>query len=339
MKTIANILVYIMVLALIACSCSEGNGSGKGDGEVERTGASDGGGAVGSGNGPPNVNSTPVAITKENGHKIALAVLSGIVTIGDREETLGLITGGDVTRTANERVGAVVAEVGNGNSRSAEDFTLECGSGSINYAANDANTNGQLDAGDTVSIKFNSCVETDEEDGTVYTSNGAVALKINSISADGESVNAAASYTNLVLREGDFARSINGNMTLVVQTDGDMTVSTVSGEKIEFTNDDTKGILSHFSLRDSFNEQTRAWTEFTEATMASTEIGGQVIIKTITELQGVGDDYAATGELKIEGTKGSLISLNAKTDNVDTMLITVTDGGATATEEFNWDDL
>lgn len=73
--------------------------------------------------------------------------------------------------------------------------------------------------------------------------------------------------------------------------------------------------------------------------MASTEIGGQVIIKTITEFQGVDDESASTGELKIEGANGSFISLNADTGNVDTVLITISDGGATTSEAINWDDL
>lgn len=136
--------------------------------------------------------------------------------------------------------------------------------GSIRYATIDANNNGQLDTGDTVSINFKSCAETDEVDGIVYTSNGAVTLKINSISVGGESVNAAASYTNRVqsvVEDGDiYTYSINGSLTLDVQTNDDTTISTVAGEKIDFTDDGETGILSNFNLSESFNEQTEVWT-------------------------------------------------------------------------------
>ncbi len=336
MKAITNILVYLMVLTLLACGGGNSDNGGSPEGNVSNNTVM-GTGEDGSGN--TDVDSTPIAINQENGLDIASAVLSGIYTVGDREETIDLISGIDTTQTANKFVTAVVARAGGIDSRSVENFTLACDSGSIAYSTNDVNNDGELDTADTVSINFNNCVVTDAEDGTVFTSNGAVALQINSISADGASVNAAATYTNLVLSEDDYSSSINGSMTLDVQTTVDTTISTISGEKIDFIDDDATGILNNFSLSESFNEQTEVWTESHEAIMASTVIGGQVIIKSITEFQGVGDDFASTGELKIEGADGSFVALNADTGNVDTVLITISDGGATTSEEINWDDL
>ncbi len=340
MKTVANRLAYLMILTLLACG--RGGGSDSYDGSDSREGSASISSIFGTGedgNGNTTVNSTPIAITQENGVAIASAVLSAIYIVGRRAETIDLVTGSDMAHNTKERINTDVARAGSVDDRGAENFTLNCDAGSISYATSDAKNNGGLDAGDTVSIGFNGCTDTDEEYGSVYTTTGAVTLKINSISADRESMNAAASYTNLVLREDDFTSLINGSMTLEIQTDGDATISMVSGEKINFTDDDATGIFSNFRLRENFNEKTEAWTESNEATMASTEINGGVIIKTITEFQGVGDDYASTGELKIQGANGSFITLKADTGNVNTVSVTIFDGNTTTNKEIKWEDL
>ena len=297
-----------LIAALIACS---GGSSGGGSGTTQDL----------------------IAIDQENGQQIASAGLSGTSAVQDQSDSTDFLDTSSGTSAVTRSI-AMARQILN---RATQSFTLECDSGSITLTANDANDSQELDAGDSLSVTFNDCVET--EDGKTNRSNGRFVLTINSISADGNSSNATADYQDLTIVEDGETASIDGKMTVDVQVNGDVETITVSGNRVDFSDENETGSLIDFTFRTTTNTQTLAWSESINTEIQSSEIGGRVIVTTPTELQGMGENYPDTGEIVFTGSQGSYTSLNADTGDNDTVLVTVFDGSVTNSDTVNWDDL
>lgn len=296
------------------------------------------GGSGGSGN-SISINTKSIAITQDNAQQVASTGLSGSESLINQNDSIDIVKDSNASQNVGMLARSVLSKAG-GNivNRKTESISFDCDSGSMKLTVNDANDNQQLDAGDSMSIVFYDCVD-DYEDGGISKSNGSLSMKINAISANQENLNVTVNYDDLTITEGGNTAVIDGSATMDVQNDNDTTIGTVSGKKIVFSNNDEAGMLSDFSFSATLNAVTSEWIESVNATMASTAIDGQIKLKTITDLQGVGEGNPTFGELKIEGANGSFVSLNADTGNDDTLLLTIFDGSVTTSKLVNWQEL
>ncbi len=320
MNLIQCILTTTVVLSLAACDSGGSSGS-SGSGGIDTA----------------SVNTNPVVISRDNGSKIAS---TGVLT------TQSMNSGNDSTdyldsKTRNKIVNKLLKNTFTKSSllssRKTSSTEYECDAGSTKVTVEDNNNNEELDSGDSISIAFNSCTENHDDDTS--TMNGVLTVKLNTFSADSENLNATVILDNLEATENGEENSVDGSFVVDLQSDNDEITFSVKGEKLVFVDEEEVGILSNFDMHNSYNEITDAWTQSQNATIASTEIGGRIVITTVTELKGAGDNHPNVGELKFSGANGGFVSMNADTGNLDTVIVTIFDGNTTSSEELNWDDL
>ncbi len=208
--------------------------------------------------------------------------------------------------------------------------TFDCTiSGTWTISGNDADNSGDLTVGDSITLSFSTCVETD------VTVNGSMSMTITQLS--GDITNPSAVYalgvnvtlTNLSVSVSGHVASSSGDMTMVISNDGSGGESfTLSGSSLSSTVSSQTVTLANY-LYDFALSDAGPYTISLQGTLASATIGGSVSYTTITPFTGnefVGSGDPTAGELHIVGANGSQAWLTAQPDG-STVLIEVDNDG------------
>ncbi len=294
----------------------------------------------GGGSSDPDINTAPLQITQENARQIAASGSGGVNTVGEQvrantDDGKEFIDGESTSAAVRSLLRATIGKPPKLLNRVSDSETQSCDSGTLTLKTTDINDNGEIDAGDSIGLKFKKCKNTDEE-STVEISGGA-SVKFNSLTKEPLDVSITANFDDLTVDDGKRKASVDGDISLAAESDNSITSFTVSGSSFNVNDDDEFGLITNFEMQQTWNEISDTWSQTANATVASTDLDGQIVITTPTVLQGAGDANPTTGVMRIEG--GGYISLDADTGDVNTVSLTVFDGSTTTTEIIPWADL
>ena len=242
-------------------------------------------------------------------------------------------------KTAHQRVSASATTTLTGVAVSE---TMTCPtSGSMIMTVDDADNNGQLSTGDSVSFSASNCVANGS------TMNGSVSINVVTVSGDPDmnlspySMQFTLQANNFTITEGAETVALNGGMTMSESTsDGVLFSHSISGGSIQVTEGGVAASLSNFSIEATEDINTQAYTLDLNATVSSSELGGSVTIVTDTVFQGIDPDEPSFGQATITGANNSSVKLIATGAN--TVRLEIDEDGNGTAETFidtTWDAL
>ncbi|MGD2073690.1 MAG: hypothetical protein PVI91_04770 [Gammaproteobacteria bacterium] len=214
-----------------------------------------------------------------------------------------------------------------------------CSEGSVSFTFNDADGDGELSSGDSMSATYYQCVEGD----TVL--NGGFSISNIVISGDPSvppySLQLTIQASNFTATANGETSSLHGGMTLSLTTDGVSSSVSVSGSSIIVSGAGGNAALSSFVLQSTHDESSGAYTLKVDAIVSSSEIGGSVTIVTDIRFEAVepGDPYQ--GRAIITGADNTSVTLVAMSDGVTVQLLVDEDGDGIPDETLQrtWNDL
>jgi hypothetical protein len=299
------------------------------------------------GGGNVTASSAPVTISATNAEEVAAASYKTTAGLeGGGSGATGFLTGA-VTQTSSTRFDTVdvlmsqakrLPQLASANTAASltgavVSETMDCTiSGSISMTVDDADNNGQLSDGDSMSFTANNCTE---EGGMVM--KGSVSMNNVSVTGDPQtplsafSIRLSIQVNNFTVTEGAESVALNGGMTMAESTsDGVSFTHSITGSSIQVTEGGVAASLSNFSIEATEDNNTLANTLDLNATVSSPEIGGSVTIVTDTVFQGDGlSDYPSSGQATITGANNSSVALIAMgSDNVRLEIDADGDGAA-----------
>jgi hypothetical protein len=201
----------------------------------------------------------------------------------------------------------------------------------------DADNNGSLSIGDTVSVTYTNCVPSTNANATM---NGTSSLTFNSVHAgqstpsDPLSLSLTVSYSSLTVAyttpsETD---SLNGSMTFSYSWDGTTLTAGMSGPSFTVTDSNVGSVnSSNFSIVETISASI--WTYSNDQTITMTPNGGTsgtVNISTPTKFSGPLGGNPTSGQLRIDGANGTYITITANSNGTDATVV-VYDGTTTTT--------
>ena len=163
---------------------------------------------------------------------------------------------------------------------------MSCGGGgSFVFTLNDADSNGQLGTGDTVSITYFNCVEP----GIAL--NGGISL--TNIATTGTptmvpySISVSAVYSNFQAAAGNIITILDGDITAsVANTDGVNLNTQASGNSLLAVGSGRTDRLINFAFSSTQTVATGAYTTTVNATVDNNTQGGRTVSTTVTAFQG-----------------------------------------------------
>jgi hypothetical protein len=205
----------------------------------------------------------------------------------------------------------------------------------------DADNDGQLSAGDSMSFTANNC---SEQDG--MTMNGSVSINNVSVSGNpetpllGYSMQFTIQANNFRVTDGVESVALHGGMTMAQSTDDGVSFThTISGSSIQVTEGGVSASLGNFMIEAS-EDSNLAYTLDLNATVSSSELGGSVTIVTDTVFQGIEPNEPSSGQATIIGANNSSVTLIAMgSDNVRLEIDEDGDGTAETFVDTTWDAL
>ena len=209
------------------------------------------------------------------------------------------------------------------------------GGGTITLTGNIANASA-LGPNDTITFDFASCVEGDTS------VNGRFSMRVTSFAGDFASgtfsFGVTATLTTFQVMIAGETTTANGSVSISVSATNSMLTTTVTSSSISIGD----GSSTH-TLHDYSSVRTLTSGSFTldvHGSLTSSDFAGTVTFVTTALLQGMGDDYAFTGQLKITGANGATIKVTA----LDSMFLRLEidsngDGVVDATVDLTWEDL
>jgi hypothetical protein len=232
-----------------------------------------------------------------------------------------------------------------------------CGvGGSVSFTFNDADDSTELSAGDSLSVDFLRC-----DDGSGIEIDGGISLTIGSLVLDTNTNEPLAldwtfTFSALSVVGGGETLLLDGGyqLSLAYDPSTDQGNFSFSGTRLaaSFTSPSEVEAfaLTNFSisyLEDSFNQ---TYVYDADYTLASTDIDGVVTVVTDPVFTGTLDfstipaepNYPETGVLVAQGANGTSVQLDAATNNVATVELTITTTTptlTTTTREVNWVDI
>ena len=178
-------------------------------------------------------------------------------------------------------------------------------------------------AGDSVSIYFNSCVDTVTGD----TTNGGLGIAITSLSGTFGTAPSSAAFTatfsNLTVTNAGASASLNGDMTIAAtsSTTAPTLTATISGNSLTIT-DSVQGSIRLTSYNETYtyDNSSTAYTYSVNTNLAGTVMNGSVNIATTTTFSGTGTGNPTAGVMTITGTGGSYVMVTANSNGTDVTL-------------------
>lgn len=296
-----------------------------------------------------NINTDPVVITHDNARQVASTSTAGVQSAGelgreditDSQNLLGTSSGAFMDSASR----MILGKSSTLTTRASSSVTQDCdGGGSIRVTVSDRNNNEEIDAGDSIAATFSNCVIVDEEDGSAGSVSGSGSLSIHAMSGNGtgdSEMDVTLTINDLTVSDSASGETVyvDGDVRLNAAVQNNVAVVSLSGSKIEMNDEDVFGLIRDYDMQQSYNQSTEAWTQSVGATLASSDIDGQIEITTPVPLQGTADNYPDVGTTTIEGAGGTYVSLNADTGDIDTVILTAYDGSTTISDEIFWTEL
>lgn len=211
-------------------------------------------------------------------------------------------------------------------------------SGSVTVSGNIANPT-TLSPGDTINLVFSLC-----DDGAGML-DGTYAMRITSFSGDlisgSFSFGVTVTLTGFQMGDGPEAVTANGDVSISLDT-GTMPTLTVSvtANSLSMSTATSSETLINFSVTETVDELTFAYTMDASGTLTSSAFTGSVTFTTAASLQGDAVGYAFSGELTITGAGSASISVIVL-DDVFIRLEIDLDGDGAADEfvDTTWDEV
>jgi hypothetical protein len=186
---------------------------------------------------------------------------------------------------------------------------IDCDSGSMSVAWDDADDDDEFSSGDTFSITFNNC----RDEALGLTMNGQLALSNFTLTGDpfssSWSMVASFSFKNLRMTDGAESISLNGGYNYSIAQDGTDYSGNISGSSLTLVEGGFTHDLRDFTIASTFNEATNVNAGTYEGRLISSRIGGSVVFTTPVHFEGVGDGYPYDGRLKITGADDTSVTL------------------------------
>lgn len=230
--------------------------------------------------------------------------------------------------------------------------TAACPSGgSLTASVNDADNNGVLSAGDSMTIVFNSCVLSS---GTVT---GSLGFVINTLSGNYQSnrstnynIGVTMDYRNFTVTSSGLMASINGSMSLDATASGINTLSETISTPSLTVSGTYAGVTRSRSLTNYSATTTRA-PDATYTYLTSYSINGTLTSSALS-LQAISfatstpfvrratDNYPSSGVMVITGASNSKLRITAQSNSqVMEELDANGDGTYESTSTVNWNTL
>lgn len=212
----------------------------------------------------------------------------------------------------------------------------ECtGGGTVTLSGNIANPS-TLSPNDTITFNFASCVEADT------TVNGQFSMRVTSFSgdlaSDTFSFAVTTTLTSFQVAVAGETATVNGSISIAISAAGSMLTTTVTSSSISVGD----GGSSH-TLRDYSSVRTLTSDSFTldvGGSLTSSDFSGTVTFDTTALLQGIGEDYAFTGQLLITGANGATIKVIVLDSTFLRLEVDSNgDGVVDSTIDSTWDEL
>jgi len=131
---------------------------------------------------------------------------------------------------------------------------------------------------------------------------------------------------------------VNGSVSISISASGSLLTTTVTSSSISVGDGGSTHTLRNYSSVRTLT--SGSFTLDVHGSLTSSDFAGTVTFVTTALLQGMGDDYAFTGQLKITGANGATIKVTA----LDSMFLRLEidsngDGVVDATVDLTWEDL
>lgn len=311
-----------------------------------------GGGSDGGGSSAPVV-APPADITSQNAPVIAGAVVQSALGGGGLGSFAGLGTGagsvladpgsqllsrlGGIQKSQTESLQAK-ARSGELQALIPETMSPCINSGSVTVSGNIANPT-TLSPGDTITMVYSLC---DDGAGIV---NGTYAMRITGFTGDlvsgSFSFGVTVALTSFRVDDGNEIVTADGDISINLDTSTMPTLTvTVTANSLSMSTGASTETLINFSVTESVDELTFAYTLDASGTLTSSAFTGSVTFTTEASLQGDGVGYAFTGELTITGAGSASIRVMVL-DGVFIRLEIDLDGDGNADEfvDTTWDEV
>jgi hypothetical protein len=328
---------FSVACCLLLAACGGGGGGG-------------GGGNVG-GDNAQNSN-TPLVLTKINYEPVSQAAWASVSGIFDLSSSSSSLLTGVALETPPAWMPALLSQVKNIKTRSVANTSVLSGvvisvsdacayGGTSNISVNDANSNNELDAGDSVSISFANCAISSTERVS-----GNLSFVVNSLS-DGYYSAADISMTlnNFSVVSGNTSASAAGDMRLRFQESSTNTNYSISSNSLR-SSTTVSGVTKSASMSGvsmTLNESNTGNDQLTiAATLAMSSFGNQFVVLSTASpwLMRNSAAYPYSGQMLIAGQAGSKIRITAvSSSNVKLELDATGDGVYEESKVVTWASL
>lgn len=335
MKVSIRLTLAIAATTLVA-ACGGGGGGG--------------GGGSGSSSSTITVPSTPVGITTSNAPQVAGASTSTVDAVAGAGSLGGSALGVSISDSGVPRpslsslvVAQVAAIAGNAPQLASlatgavTSATINCsGGGSMGVSFDDADSSTTLTRGDTLAVTLNSCVSQGE------TLTGSLGVAVQALTgtpgSTAWSTILGLTFNNTTTVSGGLVSSFTGSPTLTYSVAGTTeTMDLSSTSSLSGTYAGNSFVLSNFTIHQTQNTATNAYTLSIGGTFASSLMAGSVTMSTPTPLAGNGSAHPSSGVVKLTGAGGSSVTLTAlDSTNVTLDIDSNGDGMIDTTQSRTW---
>lgn len=210
----------------------------------------------------------------------------------------------------------------------AQSLNQNCDSGSISGSFNDNDNDLTLSTGDTVTMTANNCML-----GSA-TMNGTIS--ISNVSMTGDELSPPY-FLQFRLQATNFSVSASGEMVVMSgdgtisesSNDGITVISSVTGDGMRLTAGSESLTLTDYSVQETENQASGAYSISVNATISSSSLGGSVIVTTDAALTGVGVFDADAGQITCIGAGNTSVRVIV-VDSVNVQLDVDQDGDGIA---------
>ncbi len=315
-----GVLIASITVALTACGTSDIDTGGSGDDIFS------------------SVNESPLQITHDNSRDIATRGVSQSQSLDKDTNPTELLSSDSRTSLAAKTLKSAYLKSDGFSMRKTESNSLDCEvSGSQKISFNDVNNNGEPDSGDSMTMDYNKCV--DGYSGDTSSTDGKIEIRFNKVASDFNELDVDVDIDALTMSSDDEKSVIDGDISLSVATNNNVTAISVEGNTLRFSINSDVGIMNNFEFAISTNESTSAWTQLQNAVYAGTDINGKIVVETLVTMQGVGSANPTIGKVKISGANSSYMIIDADSGDANTLILTTFDGSSSVSEELNWNEL
>lgn len=293
-----------------------------------------------------------VVITATNRDAVARAAAGAVVSLGGPASGGGLTSAEPSTAAALVRQSATRLAATRKRPLAIPPATANCSvSGSVTISFVDADNDGALTVGDTMTTSFANCKETADDNV-----NGSFAVRLTRLDVDSNDFvrfDGTVTFSQLAATVGDRSATLSGSasmtyaersatrldVTLSIGSSG-LSSSLTAGGATETIAYDPEFSYTETSTFDATTGALQSTSTLVRGGFSSTAINGRVILDTQQAvMQFAGEDYPRSGVLRVVGV-GSALRLTALPGELLRIELDATlDGTYEVSDEVPWQDL